>query len=207
MGKTRQLLPEGLAEMPPGPGLAAVLATIDLTRLSGSDCVEMLRARHRQVAHDQAGLMAAMVEVALCDIGPDDKLPRMDAPDEFSADEIRGALSWTRAAADSQLSLAWDVIHRLPRVFAALDAGAIDVPKVRVFSEWTQGLTDEQARQICDQLLAEAPTLTTGQLTDRIKKLAVAIDPGWARRRYEEAVRVAGWWVIATRTGRRTCRA
>jgi hypothetical protein len=175
--------------MPPGPGLAAVLAGIDLSRLGGLDCVTVMRAQHRQTAHEQARLMAAMVEVARCGIGPDDQLPRVEEPDEFAADEIRGALSWTRSAAGTQLSLAWDLIDRLPPVFAALDAGSIDVPKARVFSEWTCGLTDEQAHHICDQLLPEAPALTTGQLVERVKKMAIAIDPDWARRRYEEAVR------------------
>jgi hypothetical protein len=189
MEKTRQPIPEGLAEMPPGLELAAVLDTIELARLSGSDCVEVLRARHRQANHEQAQFMAAMVEVALCAIGPDDQLPRVAEPDEFAADEIRAALAWTRRAADGQLGLAWDVTHRLPHVFAALDRGAIDVPKARVLSEWTSGLTDSQARQVCDQLLPEAPELTTGQLCERVKKLAIALDPEWARRRYEAAVR------------------
>jgi hypothetical protein len=189
MEKTRQPIPAGLAEMPPGPGLAAALAAIDLTRLGGLDCVEVLRAQHRQTAHEQARLMAAMVEVALCGVGPDDQLPRMTAPDAFSADEIRAALSWTRSAANTQLSLAWDLLARLPQVYAALDSGAIDVPKARVFSEWTDGLINVQARAICDRLLPDAPTLTTGQLTERVKRLAVAVDPDWARRRYEEAVR------------------
>ena len=133
--------------------------------------------------------MAAMVEVAVCGIGPDDTLPRMDAPDEFSADEIRGALVWTRAAASNQLALAWDLCSRLRGVFAALECGAIDVPKAKVFSEWTGGLTNEQAQQICDALLPQAPELTTGQLTVQIKRLAIAIDPDWARCRYAEAVR------------------
>lgn len=189
MKKTRQPIPESLAETPPGPGLAAALAEIDLSRLGGLDCVTVMRAQHRQAAHEQARLMAAMVEVARCGIGPDDDLPRMDAPDEFSADEIRGALVWTRAAANSQLSLAWDLTDRIPAVFAALERGSIDVPKTKVFSEWSSGLTEEQARRVCDALLPEAPGLTTGQLADRIKKMAIAIDPDWARRRYEEAVR------------------
>jgi hypothetical protein len=169
--------------------LAAILARIDLTRLSGSDCVEVLQARHRQLSHEQARFMSALVEVGRCGIGPDDELPRMDAPDEFSADEIRGALSWTRSAASTQLMLAWDLHSRLPQVFETLDAGLIDVPKVKVFSEWTSGLTDGQAQQICDRLLPDAPALTTGQLTERIKKMAIAVDPEWARRRYEQAVR------------------
>ena len=189
MRKTRQAIPRGLAAMPPGPTLAAMLATIDLSRLSGTDCVAVLRARQRQASHEQAQLMAAMVEVALCGIGPDDALPRIDAPDEFAADEIRGALAWTRSAANSQLDLAWDLIHRLGPVYAALDAGSIDVPKARVFSEWTGGLTADQVRQICDRLLPEAPDLTTGQLCERIKRMAIALDPDWSRRRYEDAVR------------------
>ena len=133
--------------------------------------------------------MAAMVEVALCGIGPDEQLPRVDRPDEFAADEIRGALSWTRSAADGQLRLAWDLIDRLAPVFASLDRGVIDVPKARVFSEWTVGLTDDQALEICDRLLPEAPELTTGQLIDRVKRTAIALDPEWSRRRYEDAVR------------------
>jgi hypothetical protein len=189
MTRARQLLPEGLANVPPGPELAAVLASLELSRLSGADCVEVLRAQHRQASHEQARLMAAMAEVGRCGIGPDEQLPRMAEPDEFSADEIRGALAWTRRAADSQLSLAWDLIQRLPLVFAALDAGVIDVPKSKVFSEWTHGLTNAQSHAICERLLPEASRLTTGQLIERIKKMAIALDPDWARRRYEAAVR------------------
>jgi hypothetical protein len=58
-----------------------------------------------------------------------------------------------------------------------------------VFSEWTSGLADAQAQQVCESLLPAAPELTTGQLSERIKRLAIAIDPDWSRRRYAEAVR------------------
>jgi hypothetical protein len=40
----RQLIPEGLAETAPGPELARVLADLELSRLSGFDCVEVLKA-------------------------------------------------------------------------------------------------------------------------------------------------------------------
>src|SRR5262249_43236909 len=33
-----------------------------------------------------------------------------------------------------------------------------------------------------------APELTTGELTDAIAKLAIALDPQWVRRRYEQAL-------------------
>jgi hypothetical protein len=95
----RQLIPEDLAAVAPGPELARVLAGIELSRLSGYDCVEVLKARYRRLNHERAQLMAAMVEVGLYGIGPDDELPRRAIPDEFSADEVRAALVLTRRAA------------------------------------------------------------------------------------------------------------
>jgi hypothetical protein len=51
-------LPEGLADLPTGAELAAVLATIDRSRLSDADVYDLLAARARQLAHDQAQLLA-----------------------------------------------------------------------------------------------------------------------------------------------------
>ena len=69
-----------------------------------------------------------------------------------------------------------------------MGAGVLDEPRARVFSDWTAELSLEQARTVCAALLPQAPTLTTGQLIELIKKWAIAVDPDWARRRYEQAV-------------------
>ncbi|MCA1693769.1 MAG: hypothetical protein LC749_03050 [Actinobacteria bacterium] len=42
------------------------MAGIELPRLSGYDCVEVLKARYRQLNHERARLMTTMVEVGLC---------------------------------------------------------------------------------------------------------------------------------------------
>ncbi len=182
------MLPEGLAEMAPGPELAAVLAGIDLSRLSGYDGVAVMQARYRQMAHERARLMATMVEVGLCDIGPDDELPRRAKPDKFAADDVRAALVLTRRAAEAQFWLAYDLVSRLPAVHAALDAGALDEPRARIFSEWTTELPGDLARAVCEALLPRAGALTTGELIEAIKKHAIALDPEWAHRRYEQAL-------------------
>jgi hypothetical protein len=102
----RQFIPEGLAKIAPGPELARILAGIDLSRLSGFDCVRVLKAQYRQSNHERARVLAAMAEVGLCGVAPaDDELRRMALPDEFSADEVRAALVLTRRAA--QISSAW----------------------------------------------------------------------------------------------------
>jgi hypothetical protein len=184
----RQRIPEGLAQMAPGPELAAVLAGIELSRLSGFDAVEVLRARYRQLNHDRAALLATMTEIGLCDIGPDDELPCSATPDEFAADEIRAALVWTRRAAEGQFWLAYDLCTRLPAVQAAMAAGDCDEPRARIFSEWTKDLSEPQARALCEALLPRLGELTTGGLIEAITKHAIAIDPDWARRRYEQAL-------------------
>jgi len=122
----RELIPEGLADIPPGPELARVLAGIELSRLSGFDCVEVLKAQYRQANHERARVMAAMAEVGVCGRVPDDDLTRMTAPDEFSADDVRAALMLTRRAAETQFWLAHDLVTRLPQVHAAMDAGVLD---------------------------------------------------------------------------------
>jgi hypothetical protein len=100
----RQLIPEGLATMAPGPELGALLAGIDIHALTGADVVEVLRARARQLSYEQARLLATMVEVGLCD--PDaglGEVARLVESPPYAADEIRAALAWTRRAADREL--------------------------------------------------------------------------------------------------------
>jgi hypothetical protein len=88
----RQVIPEGLTDIAPGPELARVLADIELSRLSGFDCVEVLKAQYRQANHERARVMAAMAQVGVCGPVPDDDLTRKVLPDEFSADEVRAAM-------------------------------------------------------------------------------------------------------------------
>ncbi len=184
----RQRIPEDLADIPPGPHLTSVLAGIELSRLDGFDAVQVLRAQYRQLNHDRAALMATMTEIGLCDVGPDGELPRRSTPDEFAADDIRAALVLTRRAAEAQFGLAYDLCSRLPAVHAAMTAGVCDEPRARIFSEWTLDLSGPQARALCDRLLPRLAELTTGALIEAIKKCAIALDPDWARRRYEQAV-------------------
>ncbi|WP_283134709.1 HNH endonuclease signature motif containing protein [Rhizohabitans arisaemae] len=184
-----QRIPAGLAQMPPGPGLAVVLAGIDETAVSAADAVVVLKAWSRQRAHDEARFMAVMVEVGLRAPGPGSRVCRQEVPDEFSADELRPALAWSRSRASSRFAEAWDLLSRLPKVHEALEHGVIDEVKARVFATWTRELTAEQARSVCGRLLAVAGFLTAGELVDTVKRAALAIDPDWAERRCAAAVR------------------
>ena len=131
-----------------------------------------------------------MMEIGLCDPKADpDQVARLTKSPQYAADEIRAALSWTRRAADRELGFAETLVLRMPAVFRALETGRIDRNKAWVFADLCSDLTPEQTEVVCTQLLTRAGELTTGELAARIKKLAIALDPEWAARRYASAVR------------------
>ncbi len=189
----------GLA-VPPGPELSAALDALDLAQVPGDQVVEVLRAQARQCAHEQARLWATLVEVGLADpvddpAGPtscDDPTLRPGRVADRAPGEIAAALTWTHRTADWEFGLAEVVVRGLPDVFAALSAGRIDRGKAVVFAQHLDpghGLTPAQTQAILARLLPVAPRLTTSQLRGRLWRALLAIDPGWARRRYTRAVR------------------
>lgn len=104
---------------------------------------------------------------------------------EFAADEIRAALSWTRRAAEGFLALAHDLVERLPHVWQALQAGVIDLARVRVIAAGVAGVDDDTARSVADQVLGTAGEHTTGQIAARLRRLVIVSDPDGATKRYE----------------------
>ncbi len=184
---------EELVALPPGSGLATALGALDLSRVPSDGLVDVLRAQSRQCAHEQARLWASLVEVGLA--VPSDELPDGSSDTAgmaWASSEVAAALTWTSRTADRELDLAQVVVRALPEVFAALWAGEIDRGKAVVFAghlDPAHGVTPEQAAVICARLLPIAPKLTTAQLRGRLWRAVLAIDPGWARRRYTRAVR------------------
>ena len=188
--RTVQPVPKGLAAVPPGPELACLLAGIDLTRVCNDDVVDVLRALSRQLAHDQARMFTALTEVVhrLPFAGPGE-IRRAEHPERYGPDEVRAALAWTRRAAENETDLAYTLVTVLPMVHADLLSGHIDRPKAAVFARHLDDLTPVQIVAVCDAVLPHAPHLTTGQITDRIKRLVLELDPAYYGRRYRKAVR------------------
>jgi hypothetical protein len=183
-------VPEELATMPPGPGLAVALHGLDLGRVPNQQILDVLVAQQRQLSHDQARLLATMCEVARCaPFQPEGAVVRTQRPDQYAADEIRVALMLTRRATDREYGFAEVVVGHLPLVFAALEAGEIDRARAWVFADYLPGLTPAQIEAISRVLVPIAGGLTTGELHARLRRMVIAVDPAAAERRRRESVR------------------
>jgi hypothetical protein len=181
-------LPEDLADGAPGVDLARLLEPVDRDSLSGFDRVILLQAHQKLVSHFQAELYADMVSVVGAtaeELGSESDL---EGTLDLAASEIRAGLSWTRRAAEYQVSFAVDLVERLPQVWVALDSGWIDLPRARVIINQTLHLEEETAREVAEAVLEGAGHQTTGQLRARIQKLCISVDPESAKRRYEQGV-------------------
>lgn len=176
------LIPPGLDEMPPGPNLAAILSSIDRTKVSGYDLVVTMRARARQIAYEQAELYADIAETARC---MEPGWERSQEDWEFAADELRAALNLTRKTAEAELSFALELRDRLPQIFGLLRSGNIDLRRAKVIYHQTRNIPVEAARAVVDEIIDDAPDLTSGQLYHRLRKLCIDIDPDAAKTRFE----------------------
>ncbi len=173
-----------LDQLPPGPALAALLGAIDCDEITAKNRVVVMRARQRLASHFAAQVYADMAAIT------DEMHEHEDNPrlaHESAAAEIRVALRLTRRPADDELNLAVDLRRRLPAVFRLLHEGLLDVRRARTIAHATSHLSPAAAQHIVAAIIDDAPNLTTGQLTARLRKLSIDLDPEGARDRYTHA--------------------
>ena len=184
-----QVLPEGLASLPPGPELASVLASVDRSRLAPADVFEVLAAHQRLVSHYQAQLLADVFEAGRLSYavgaGP---LERKAGLDRFSADEAAFTLHWSLESTAGFQFLAEQLLGRLPKVYAALAAGRIDLARASAFHSALVQVDDDAATGIVDRLLDRASGWTVANLQERLRYWVLKVDPDAARTRQRASV-------------------
>jgi hypothetical protein len=181
---------EPLSEVPTGPGLGALLGSFWPADMGDEQLLDLLTAETRQLAYQQARQWAVMAELATRAPG---NLPGAEAWTDqalfrAAVDEVRAELRLSRQSARWELERAVDVAAQ-PRVAAALRSGAIDRRRAIVIAETCAELTDEQAEKLVDAVLPGAADVTATGLRERVCRVAMALDPAWAERRYRDGLR------------------
>ncbi len=178
---------EGLAGLPAGPDLSAALHDFDPATVSARDLPRVLAAARRQLSADTARFATLARELGLADTT--EPGGRGEVLGEYAADEVRAVLSLSRTAAWTLIGRADDTTLRLPEFGAAWAGGGIDEDRVQTFCTWTHALSPEHARRVVEVVLPDAARMTHRALITRIREVAVALDPDWARHLYENSVR------------------
>jgi len=185
----RHVLPDDLEVIPPGPYLAAVVSSVDRSRLNGHDVVRLMQAEARMSSHHEAGKYEAMSEVAFSSPGDaDSPVERGFEEMEYAAVEVAAALTLTRRSSEGELNRAVSLTGRLYRVLQALSRGEIDLAKVRVFDQQLGHLPDGSVDEVLDRVLEQASGLTTGQLRARVARLVLETDSDGAKSSFREGL-------------------
>src|SRR3954449_4777662 len=183
-------MPGSLATVPPGPRLAALLAAIRPADLTDDAVMDYVHAQSRQLAFQQGEFWASLAEVASrAPLSFDDEQAwtperRFDS----AVAEIVAELRISHPTAQRELGYALD-LQEQPRVAAALRAGQLDRVKAVILTQACVDLTEAHRRKILDAVLPTAATMRVSALKAKVQRIAIALDPGWAERRYREAVR------------------
>ena len=172
-----------LGSLPMGPDAAVTMASLEGFRLNGRDRLTALKERVRVHSHFQALIYEDMAAIAdACENTVDPQLAW-----EAASSEIRAALRLTRRSADHELDTALALRDRIPMVLTALKAGDIDLRRAATIVRGTSHLPIEIARLVAAEILESAGRMTTGQLRERIRKLAIDTNPDDADERYQHA--------------------
>jgi hypothetical protein len=109
---------------------------------------------------------------------------------EHAGDEVAAALTLTSRSATLLMADARG-LETMPAVHELLATGQIDLPRARVFTGELGWLSPADARQIADQILPDAPRMTTSQLRRALHRAVLAFDPGAAEARKKTAAQDA----------------
>jgi len=107
---------------------------------------------------------------------------------DSAATEIAAELRVSKQHAANELDHAQN-LEELPAVAAALRAGEVDRTRAVVLLQVCAFLSVEHRVKLIDELLPVAGTIPAGTLRARAQRMAIALDPEWAERRYVDAVR------------------
>jgi hypothetical protein len=184
-------VPESVAGVATGPGLCALLAPLEPGAVDDEQLFELLGAQVRQLAYQQAQVWQVMAELGRRD--PMANVPGAPAwtPEQIfdsAVHEVRAELLLTRRGARREMERA-DTVCAEPRIFADLLAGRIDRARAIVLADGSWDLTEEQTSVLLDELLPKAGRWTVSELADKLARIAIALDPAWAERRYRHAIR------------------
>ena len=178
----------------PGPGLAGALDMWEPGTRSDEDLIERIGSWEQLKAWAEAGQLAEIAELAARRRSADERERAEHAARggqgepgqlmEFVVDEVALAARTSRMAASHRLDLAQDLTRSLPQVYAALQAGSIDLVRARIIAEGTRTLDRDVRAAVAQAVLAKAPKQTPSRVRAAVARAVHIVDPGGVEERH-----------------------
>ncbi|MCA1736963.1 MAG: HNH endonuclease [Actinobacteria bacterium] len=171
--------------MPAGLDLAELMESIDPISISEQERLELIVAQRRMANHY---LAQSYRQIATHFAHYEEVFPgEPDSAAQQTEVEVGTALHLTSRAAKSEFEIAWG-LSQLPDVWLSFDRGEIDVRRAQILVEYLAHLADEESSPVIDQVIGNAPHLSTGQLRARLAKLCLLVNPDESKLRYEQTL-------------------
>jgi hypothetical protein len=183
------VLPFAVAELPPGPELAALLARCDVSQTADAyDVVEAVAGWQQLAAWVAAGEARALAELAgRAELRPADTGYRSVNPITNTAVVVAGRCQLTARQAENDVGHAVQLVVDFPDTWAALSAGLIDLRQVRAITDELGGQDPAIRARVEAAVLPVAPTMDSVALRKLIKRLLHELAPVETAERHRVA--------------------
>ncbi len=183
----RPVPPGELAEMRPGPELAARLAALPPFEVGDADLVEVVAAAERAARWAHAVQVAAVAELSRRPAFVPDRA--RSARDELrsAAAQVAVELRLAPSTAEQRVWTARCLAEQLPDTLAALRAGAIDYRRAAAIADVAAAHDPEVARAVEALVLGPAGRRTIGEHRAAIERALLQVAPQTAAQRHERA--------------------
>lgn len=161
-----------------------LLAAADPVALPGQWVDAGMSAWFTHVNRAELALARWMLESSRARAGTTERVA--DRP--RSAKIVAASLGWSEAYAAQRTEFARQLLERLPALGDAMSDGRLEERKASLFTTTLADLDTDQAREVVERVLPDAPRLAFQALRRRIELNAEAVDPDWAAARRAAAI-------------------
>ncbi|WP_026874650.1 HNH endonuclease signature motif containing protein [Jiangella gansuensis] len=180
--------PAPVEETPAGPGLAQVLAGVQVGVVSTYEVVEAVAGWARLIAWAQAGQAAAVAELTTRpELRPDECGYRSVNPVSNTAVEVAARTMSTVRQAENLVGHAVQLVRDFPATHQVLAGGVIDERRAKVITAELGGQDKDVRRRVEAAVLPVAPVLDSVALRRRIQQVLHELAPVQTEQRCREA--------------------
>lgn len=170
-----------------GAGLAALIGNVEPASLDDEETIEYVKAAARVASWAESRRVGALHRFTEHRPNMGDETGNHQPFSRYAAPEIAAALCISTGSASTHIAKAHCLVSYMPRTYAALGKGTIDMARANKMMLHLPPLDDEDTARYEKELLETAPGLSPAQLEKQAMRVADKLHPTSGEERHETA--------------------